>query len=485
VAPKELFHEYPLRAMNTSHKWHPPPGPEVHQLSSVLARNGLGQYADVLLKEDVSLDTIGLLTDQQLKELRIPLGPRAKLIKLFSAPGGGAATPVSLNYFEPGQQAHTLPDYQRVGGGAVTQAWQASNRSESSISAAGPKVRSTAPDEKAPRPVFPGAGKDRRGNMHRGQRVARAKEMWTSRGTNASAVSPATQRPKQSRRRRGEANRSNGNGDAAVLMSTGQDYRALSQNLGGLLDHVVEQDDHWAAVQSAEELCTSLLKARDAWSRIKSKPGAGHSVSGNASWLQQATGTHSGPFEELPGDPHESRSSRTGAWGVNAARGSLASSESSKGTISTGRDSSQEAQYQKAMCTGGSSFTQSRLQASRSVSTMPEASAGGWSTVQVGKGPRPVQLAVSQTGGKVHGGSGYEHTRQRLARTQEMRNSRGTNVNSVETEFQRYVSPAVQQAQQGPYHRGEARSDGGRAIPAASAGQAGQAARTQNYMKVH
>jgi hypothetical protein len=106
--------------------------------------------------------------------------------------------------------------------------------------------------------------------------------------------------------------------------------------------------------------------------------------------------------------------------------------------------------------------------------------------VQVGKGPRPVQLAVSQTGkGKVHGGSGYEHTRQRLARTQEMRNSRGTNVNSVETEFQRYVSPAVQQAQQGPYHRGEARSDGGRAIPAASARQAGQAARTQNYMNVH
>ena len=49
----------PLRAMNTSHKWHPPPGPEVHQLSSVLARNGLGQYADVLLKEDVSLDTLG------------------------------------------------------------------------------------------------------------------------------------------------------------------------------------------------------------------------------------------------------------------------------------------------------------------------------------------------------------------------------------------------------------------------------------------
>ena len=55
-------------------------------LASVLAANGLGQFTDVLLAEQITLEDAPGLTADELKDLGIPLGPRKRLVNLF-APG--------------------------------------------------------------------------------------------------------------------------------------------------------------------------------------------------------------------------------------------------------------------------------------------------------------------------------------------------------------------------------------------------------------
>jgi hypothetical protein len=56
-------------------------------LATVLAEHGLGQHAAVLLAEEVTVANVGELSDGDLKELGIPLGPRRQIMKLFSSSG--------------------------------------------------------------------------------------------------------------------------------------------------------------------------------------------------------------------------------------------------------------------------------------------------------------------------------------------------------------------------------------------------------------
>jgi hypothetical protein len=53
-------------------------------LASVLAANGLGQFTDVLLAEQITLEDAPGLTADELKDLGIPLGPRKRLVNLFA-----------------------------------------------------------------------------------------------------------------------------------------------------------------------------------------------------------------------------------------------------------------------------------------------------------------------------------------------------------------------------------------------------------------
>ena len=42
---------------------------------------GLGQYADAFEREEVDLDTLPDLTEPMLKEMGLPIGPRAKVLR--------------------------------------------------------------------------------------------------------------------------------------------------------------------------------------------------------------------------------------------------------------------------------------------------------------------------------------------------------------------------------------------------------------------
>jgi hypothetical protein len=48
----------------------------VSELGALLAANGLGAFAQVFASEQVTLDTVGDLNENDLKEMAIPIGPR-------------------------------------------------------------------------------------------------------------------------------------------------------------------------------------------------------------------------------------------------------------------------------------------------------------------------------------------------------------------------------------------------------------------------
>jgi hypothetical protein len=60
-------------------------------LATVLTEHGLGQHAAALLAEEVTVANVGKLSDGDLKELGIPLGPRRQIMELFGS--SGAAIP--------------------------------------------------------------------------------------------------------------------------------------------------------------------------------------------------------------------------------------------------------------------------------------------------------------------------------------------------------------------------------------------------------
>jgi Usher syndrome type-1G protein len=49
-----------------------------------LAANGLNDFADLLVREKIDLDSLILLTEADLKNLGLPLGPRRKLLQAIT-----------------------------------------------------------------------------------------------------------------------------------------------------------------------------------------------------------------------------------------------------------------------------------------------------------------------------------------------------------------------------------------------------------------
>lgn len=63
------------------------------ELSPLLEQLGLGRYASVFAENEVDLDALRLLSEQDLIELGLPLGPRRKLLAAFAPPSKqGSAT---------------------------------------------------------------------------------------------------------------------------------------------------------------------------------------------------------------------------------------------------------------------------------------------------------------------------------------------------------------------------------------------------------
>ena len=57
---------------------------------------GLGRYADAFAAQEIDLDTLAHLTESDLKEMGLPIGPRRKLLAAMSEvpdAGGGPRRP--------------------------------------------------------------------------------------------------------------------------------------------------------------------------------------------------------------------------------------------------------------------------------------------------------------------------------------------------------------------------------------------------------
>ena len=74
-----------------------------------LEQRGLGEFAQAFESERVDLEALPELTDADLKELGLPLGPRRKLLKAIRAlagdlaPAGHATVPPDPGAGTPGQ----------------------------------------------------------------------------------------------------------------------------------------------------------------------------------------------------------------------------------------------------------------------------------------------------------------------------------------------------------------------------------------------
>jgi class 3 adenylate cyclase/tetratricopeptide (TPR) repeat protein len=63
----------------------PTPTPQVDSIEDWLTSIGLDQYADLLVRNEVDLPTLRILTDDDLKELGLPFGPRKRLLAALQA----------------------------------------------------------------------------------------------------------------------------------------------------------------------------------------------------------------------------------------------------------------------------------------------------------------------------------------------------------------------------------------------------------------
>src|SRR5260370_7731256 len=63
----------------------PTPTPQVDSIEDWLTSIGLEQYVGLLVRNEVDLSTLRILTDDDLKELGLPFGPRKRLLAALQA----------------------------------------------------------------------------------------------------------------------------------------------------------------------------------------------------------------------------------------------------------------------------------------------------------------------------------------------------------------------------------------------------------------
>ena len=82
-----------------------PPGTAMQQIADWLQKLGLGQYAQRFAENEIDVSVLPHLTDQDLKDIGVPLGPRRKILAAITAETGTTnATPEPAARIEPKAQ---------------------------------------------------------------------------------------------------------------------------------------------------------------------------------------------------------------------------------------------------------------------------------------------------------------------------------------------------------------------------------------------
>src|SRR6202030_4218094 len=82
-----------------------PPGAAMQQIADWLQELGLGQYAQRFAENEIDVSVLPHLTDQDLKEIGVPLGPRRQILVAITAETGTTnATPEPAASIEPKAQ---------------------------------------------------------------------------------------------------------------------------------------------------------------------------------------------------------------------------------------------------------------------------------------------------------------------------------------------------------------------------------------------
>jgi hypothetical protein len=68
----------------------------VQQIADWLGQLGLGQYAQRFAENEIDVSVLRHLTDQDLKDIGIPLGHRRKLLAAISELGSAASAPAAV-----------------------------------------------------------------------------------------------------------------------------------------------------------------------------------------------------------------------------------------------------------------------------------------------------------------------------------------------------------------------------------------------------
>src|SRR3979490_2091765 len=66
------------------------PGGDVQEIAEWLGRLGLGQYAQRFAENEIDVSVLPHLTDQDLKDIGVPLGHRRKILAAISEPTAAA-----------------------------------------------------------------------------------------------------------------------------------------------------------------------------------------------------------------------------------------------------------------------------------------------------------------------------------------------------------------------------------------------------------
>ena len=85
----------------------------MQQIADWLQKLGLGQYAQRFAENEIDVSVLPHLTDQDLKDIGVPLGPRRKILAAITAETGATnATPEPAASIEP--KAHDTAERRQV-----------------------------------------------------------------------------------------------------------------------------------------------------------------------------------------------------------------------------------------------------------------------------------------------------------------------------------------------------------------------------------
>src|SRR3954454_3248697 len=100
ASPQAIRRSHKMAAVGDAHFWRhghalewgcKPGRPSVQEIADWLEQLGLGQYAERFAENEIDVSVLPHLTDQDLKDIGIPLGHRRKLFAAINEPTTSAA----------------------------------------------------------------------------------------------------------------------------------------------------------------------------------------------------------------------------------------------------------------------------------------------------------------------------------------------------------------------------------------------------------